>query len=204
MDNCCSIAALLHTMSSSQFDQDNEQDDLESVTLTDEAGRSLKCYIEQFLEAEGYTYMLLLPIDSPVVILAWDEQEDEDISETVMIEDKAEIDKVFADAKAVLAELDLTLKHTAFTLTVSGELPPLKDEDILALELDEEDSQIEPEELQFLASFYHLEQKYAIYTPLAPLLFFARYNLDGQLELISPDDPQMQPIIEELLFDEIE
>lgn len=204
MDNCCSIAALLHTMSSSQFDQDNEQDDLESVTLTDEAGRSLKCYIEQFLEAEGYTYMLLLPIDSPVVILAWDEQEDEDISETVMIEDKAEIDKVFADAKAVLAELDLTLKHTAFTLTVSGELPPLKDEDILALELDEEDSQIEPEELQFLASFYHLEQKYVIYTPLAPLLFFARYNLDGQLELISPDDPQMQPIIEELLFDEIE
>ncbi len=191
-------------MSSSQFDQDNEQDDLESVTLTDEAGRSLKCYIEQFLEAEDYTYMLLLPIDSPVVILAGDEQEDEDFSETVMIEDKTEIDKIFADAKAVLAELDLTLKHTAFTLTVSGELPPLKDEHIHALELDEEDSEIEPEELQFLASFYHLEQKYAIYTPLAPVLFFARYNLDGQPELIPPDDPQMQPIIEELLFDEIE
>ncbi|MGK7872123.1 MAG: DUF3727 domain-containing protein [Xenococcaceae cyanobacterium] len=192
-------------MSSSQFDRENEQYDPESVILTDEDGRSLECYIEHSLEVEGSTYILLQPIDSPVVIIAWEEEnEDEDISEAVLLEDNAEIEQIFADAKAVLAELELTLKHTGFTLTVSGELMPPQEEDILSLELEEEDNRLEPEELQFLASFYHREQKYSIYTPLAPLLFFAKYNLAGQLELVSPEDEQMQPILEKLLFDEFE
>ena len=197
-------------MSSSPFDQDNEPDELESVNLTDASGRSLKCYIEHSLEVEDYLYMLLLPIDSPVYIIPWNEEEDEDFSEVIIIEDEVEIEEIFPDAKAVLAELDLTLKNTAFTLTISGELPPLEEDNILTLELSEEDQPIdseellEPEELQFLASFYHLEQKYTIYTPLSPLLLFARYSPVGKLELVSLGDPQMKSIIEELLFDEME
>jgi hypothetical protein len=195
-------------MSSSLFNQEYEPDDTESVTLTDEDGRSLECYVENSLEAEDDTYLLLMPTDTPIVIVAWDGDDDdddrEDLSNAVLLEDPEEIEQIFADAKAVLAELELNLKHTAFTLTVSGELPPLEDDEILTLELDEEDGSVEPEELQFLASFYHLEQKYSIYTPLAPLLFLAKYNHLGQLELVSPEDGQMQPILEELLFDELE
>ena len=190
-------------MSSSEFSDESEQYDSEIVTLFDEAGRSLDCYIENSLETEESTYLLLLPIDSPVVILAWDD-EDEEESEAVMIEDSEEIEQVFADAKAVLAELDLILKHTAFTLTMSGELPPLEEDSILTLELEEEGSQLEAEELQFLASFYHQEQKYSIYTPLAPLIFVARSNAFGKLELLSPEEQQLQVILEELLFDELE
>jgi hypothetical protein len=181
-------------MSSSQFDQDQD-----IVTLTDENGRSLKCEVDHSLEIDDYIYMLLVPIDSPVVILAWDEEEDS--SEAIMIEDITEIEEIFSDAKAVLAELELNLKDTAYTLTVSGELPPLEDDGVITLEIDEEDSEIDAEELQFLADFYHLEQKYTICTPLAPLLFFARYNHSGKVEIVSPDDPEMQPIIEELLDD---
>ena len=190
-------------MSPSQFSEESEQYDSEIVTLFDEAGRSLDCYIENSLDTEDSNYLLLMPVDSPVVILAWDEEDDDD-SEAVLIEDREELDWLFADAKAVLAELDLFLKPTAFTLTISGELPPLEEENILTLELDEIDKQLEAEELQFLASFYHKEQKYGVYTSLDPLLFVARSNSFGKLELLSPEDEQLQTILEELLFDELE
>jgi hypothetical protein len=87
---------------------------------------------------------------------------------------------------------------------VSGELPPLEDDEIITLEIDSEDKPLEPEELQFLASFYSQEHKYSIYTPLSPLLFLAKYNQQGEIELVSPDERQMQPILEELLIEELE
>ncbi len=181
--------------------------DAESVTLTDEDGRSLLCYVENSLEErEQLTYLLLRPVDSPVTIVTFVENNDrdEDVSEVITIEESIEIKKIFADAKAVLAELELSLHNTAYTLTVSGELPPLEEEQIVSLELDEENSQLESEELQFLASFYHDRQQYKIYTPLSPLLFLASCDGSGKLHLVSPEDGQMQPILEELLFEELE
>jgi hypothetical protein len=163
------------------------------------------CYIEQAVESAGVNYLLLSPVDIPIVIMSWDEEDDEEeVVEAVMLEDEKEIKEIFADAKAVLAEQNLYLKHTAYTLTATGELPPLEEDKILTLNLDEEDNQIEPEELQLLASFYHGEQKYSLYTPLTPLLFFARYRDNEELELVSPDDAEFQPILEELLFEELE
>jgi len=189
-------------MSSSQFPQENEHSPAESVTLTDADGRSLSCYVEHSLEIEGSLYLLLLPVDSPVEIVAWDEEGEEEVT---LIEDDAEIDKVFADAQAVLAEQNLTLKRTAYALTVAGELPAVDEEDILTLEIDQEDSDLEPEEFQFLASFYHEEQEFAIYTPLDPLLFFAKEDSNGQPQLLSPEEfKTVQPLLEELLFDELE
>lgn len=201
-------------MASSSFDKENEQYEGDTVMLADESGRSLVCYIEQTLESEGMTYLLLSPVDIPIVIMSWDEEDnvvrsldnedEEEILEAIMLEDEQAIEEVFADAKAVLAEQNLFLKHTAFTLTATGELPPIEEEQILTLNFDEEDSQLEPEELQFLASFYHGKQKYSIYTPLTPLLFFGRYNLENKLELVSPDEEEFQPILEELLFEDLE
>jgi len=192
-------------MSSFGFNPENELDDEEKVTLTDEEGRTLDCYVENSLEADDTSYLLLMPVDTPIVVIAWDEEEDKEFLDAILIEDSAEIDHIFADAKAVLAELELTLRNTAFTLTASGELPPLEDDEIITLELDSsEETNSEPEELQFLASFYSQEQKYSIYTPLSPLLFLAKYNERGKLEIVSPEDPQMQTILEELLFDEME
>lgn len=181
----------------------DDGDDLETITLTDEQGLSLNCYVEHSIEYNCNNYLLLQPIDLPIIILGRDgESENED--EVIFIEDEEELAEIFGNAKAVLGELNLTLKQTAFTLTASGELPPLEEEDILTLEIDEESGSISPEELQFLASFKHEEEKYEIYTPLAPLMFFARQDSEGDLELISPEDEQIQPILEELLFDELD
>ena len=192
-------------MSSFLFPDEKGQDAPENVLLIDQEERTLECYIENSLEAQGTTYLLLMPVDSPVVILGWDDESTEDIQEAFLVEDTQEIEQIFADARAVLAELNLTLKNTAFTLTVSGDLPDFNEEDLLGLELDrQENEELETEELQFLASFYHLEQKYLIYTPIAPLLFLAKKKSDNQLELVSPEDRLMERILEQLLFDHLE
>ena len=192
-------------MSPSQFSQENEEYDTDIVTLVDDNGRSLDCYIENFLEKNGCTYLLLQPMDFPVMILSWDEtgdHEDEVEADTIILEEEEEIALVFPDAKAVLAELDLTLKHTAFTLTASGSLPPIEEEDIISLDVDDQEDN--EEELQWLASFYSQDQKYHVCTPLTPLLFVAKDNLAKGLELLTPEDPQLSPILEELLYDELE
>ena len=191
-------------MSSSQFDRENEQYEAEIVTLIDEQDKSLNCYIEHSLEYEGLIYLLLMPVDIPIIIISWEDEKEDEALEAIMLEDHEEIEMVFADAKAVLAEQNLYLQHTAYTLTATGELPPIEEDNILTLNLDEEDSQLESEELQFLASFYNSQQKYSIYTPLTPLLFFAKQNWSGELELVSPDEERFQPILEELLFEELE
>ncbi|WP_107670582.1 DUF3727 domain-containing protein [Cyanothece sp. BG0011] len=196
-------------MSSFEYNQESDSEDIDRVTLTDEVGRTLDCYVENAMEGNDGTYLLLMPVDIPVVILSWDSEEEEgddseEISNAVLLEDQVDIDEVFPDAKAVLAELDLTLKLTAFTLTVTGELPPIEDDGILTLELENDGPSLDSEELQFLKDFYHHQQKYSIYTPLSPLLFLAKYNLLGKVELVSPEDEEMQVILEELLFDEMD
>ncbi|MBW4548292.1 MAG: DUF3727 domain-containing protein [Symplocastrum torsivum CPER-KK1] len=192
-------------MFSSELPHENGQSGNESITLTDAAGRSLNCYVEHSLEVEGSEYLLLLPVDSPVEIVVWDDEEDEDLADATLLEDDEEIDLVFSDAQAVLAEQNLTLKRTAFTLTVAGELPSVNEDDILTIEIEEDNVELEPEQFQLLASFYHEEQEYGIYTPLDPLLFFAQRNEAGEPELLSPEEfKKVQPLLEELLFDELD
>lgn len=177
---------------------------VQAVSLTDEAGRTLSCYIEHSIELEGQEYVILLPVDTPVEIVAWDEDSEE--GEATLVEDDEEIDEIFSTAQAVLSEQNLVLQRTAFALTVAGELPPVEEEEILTLEIeDEDDTQLQPEEFQFLASFYYKEREYTIYTPLDPLLLFARMNGTGSLELLSPDEfKKVQPLLEDQLFDEME
>lgn len=190
-------------MFSSQSPQENEHSDADSVTLTDEAGRTLACYIERSLAVDDQEYVLLLPVDSAIEIFAWESNGEEE--EAIPVEEDETIDKIFTLAEAVLAEQNLTLKRTAFTLTVAGELPTVEETELFTLEIEEEGADLEPEQLQLLASFYHEEQEYAIYTPLDPLLLFARLSGTGQPELLSPEEfRQVQPLLAEQLFDELE
>ncbi len=187
-------------MPSSKFDS-GEQYEEETLTIVDESGRSLPCYIEQSLELDRLTYLLLVPVDIPVVIMTIDNDTDEEL-EAAMLDDNDAIAEIFDNAKAVLAEQNLYLHHTAYTLTATGELPPIEEDQILTLDAEGIDDELEEEELQSLAYFYHANQKYGIYTPLTPLLFFARYDEQNRLELVSPDRDDLMPILEELLSEE--
>lgn len=187
-------------MPSSGFDQ-NEQYDEETLTIVDEYGRSLPCYIEQSIEVDNMTYLLLVPVDIPVVIMSINQDSGEELEAELIDEDEA-IAEIFDNAKAVLAEQNLYLHHTAHTLTATGELPPIEDDQVLTLENGNLVDDMENEELQSLCYFFHADQRYGIYTPLTPLLFFARYDEENQLELISPDQEYLMPILEELLSEE--
>lgn len=177
-------------------------EELDIVTIRDTSGRTLACYVEHSLDVEDEEYLLLIPVDSPIEIIAWDEEEE---AEATLIEDEEEIDKIFTTAQAVLAEQNLALKRTAFALTVAGELPEVVEEDILTMEIEDDSEGLQTEQFQLLANFYFEEQEYAIYTPLDPLLFFAHLNANGEPELLSPEEfKKIQPLLEEQLFDELE
>ena len=191
-------------MSSSPYRKDNGNSNEESVTLTDEVGRSLTCNIEYSMNLEGQEYALLLPIDSPVEIFTW--QGDDTDEAAIPVEDETEIDKIFDTARVVLQEQNLTLRRTAVTLTVAGELPEFPEDD-MASDADA-DEESEFEELMWLTSFYHEEQEYAIYTPLDPFFILARINDDGKPELLSEEEFQrlepMLPMLEDQFFDELD
>jgi hypothetical protein len=163
-----------------------------TVTLRDEDGRSLPCHIENSMKVRGEEYVLLLPVDAPIEIFAWaddDEAEDEDAEMLIDI-DEEELDEVFATARAVLAEQDLILNRTALTLTASGEIPEVEEDDIIALDIEDPDGKFNMEQFQQLAAFFYEEQEYVVCTPLDPLLFFARMSASGQPELLSPEEFQ--------------
>jgi Protein of unknown function (DUF3727)/Protein of unknown function (DUF1292) len=190
-------------MFSSPFSDDNDSDHAGSISLTDEKGRTLDCYIEHSLEVDEQEYVLLLPVDSPVEIFAWEGEDEEE--EAVLVEDDLTIDKIFPTAQAVLSEQNLLLKNTAYALTVSGELPAVEESELFTLEIEDDEADLEPEQLQLLARFYDEEQEYAIYTPLDPLLFFARISKTGEPHLLSPEEfRKVQPLLEEHLFNEVE
>jgi hypothetical protein len=186
-------------MSESSHPEDSELNDL--VNLKDETGRTLSCYVEKYLELDSKTYLLLLPVDSPIEIFAWNDDEDEESAELTAIDEDDQIAIVFADASAVLSEQNLTLKQTAYTLTASGDLPPIDPEEILQIDLDEEE--LDPEEFQILCHFYNKEQEYVICTPVDPLLFFGKKDELGAVELLSnQESDEIAPRLEELLLDE--
>jgi hypothetical protein len=194
-------------MDNHQTDWEDMDDEEQTVTLTDATGRSLDCYIEFTLEKDGQEYALLHPVDYPIEIFAW--QEDDSGEETLVEVEEDEVGKIFSTAKAVLGEQNLKLKHTALCLTVEGELPEVEDDDVLTLEIDQ-DGDVEEEEFQPIASsFFHEQREYAIYTPLNPMLFVARLKSGEPPQLLSTEEfKAIQPIIEqhleEQLFEDME
>jgi len=191
-------------------DLDEREEQPPTVELVDEEGRSLVCFVEHSLEIDDTEYLLLLPVDSPIEIFAWmsedtEEEEEDDEVESLIDLTEDDIDEIFDTAKAVLAEQDLLLQRTAHTLSVKGEIPEANEEEIIILDLDEEDDGLGTEQFQRLAYFYHNDQEYEICTPLDPLLFFARYDDEGNIQLLSPEEFQsVRSQLEAQLFDSLD
>ncbi len=189
-----------------------------TITLSDEAGRSLLCYIELSVDVEGEEYALVNPVDYPIDIFAWVASEEteegttdeEDEEETLVPVEDAELNEIFSTAQAVLAEQNLKLKRTALSLTVEGDLPEVDEDELLTLEVEESGvAGSDQEEYQLLATFFHEEQEYAIYTPIDPVLFVVRLKDGEKPQLLSPEEfqaiqPKLQPYFEEHLFEEME
>jgi hypothetical protein len=177
-----------------------------TVILHDESGRELSCQIEQIFPLNGQDYFLLLPVDHPIEVFVWRETDDED-EEVLMDAEEEDIEAVFATAKAVLAEQNMVLQHTAIILTATGGLPEVTEDSCISIELDELDEAGEPqtEEFQVLATCFFEDEEYTLCTPLNPLLMFAVQGKDSRFELVAPEEFVMiQSELEEKLFDMLE
>ncbi|MBF2046102.1 DUF3727 domain-containing protein [Leptolyngbya sp. NK1-12] len=172
------------------------EDDVPTLSLIDEEGRSLLCYVERSLTVKGTDYVLLMPVDSPIEIFAWAADEENDDEEMLIDIDDDELDEVFSTARAVLAEQDLILHRTALTLTASGDLPDVTEDELITLDI-ESDSEPSYEQFQQLAAFFHEEQEYVVCSPLDPLLFFAQLDEKGQPQLVSLEELQTLLELEE-------
>ncbi len=187
------------------MNEDNLNMDVETITLTDEEGRSLLCYIGKSIDVEQDEYLLLFPVDAPIQIFVWDQdEEDEDGENSLFDLDDEEIDEVFSTARAVLAEQDLILQRTALILTASGNLPEATEDDLVTFSLDWDDQPSTDEVFHVLRDFYHDEQKYILCTPLDPLPILAKTNGDEQLELLDPEDyERVRSHLEDHLFQDM-
>jgi len=192
-------------MFSSQSPQENGRSQEDIVTLTDEQGRSLNCLIQSILPLEGQDYLLLVPVDAPVEILRWP-SDDEDEETPIPVESEAELDQILPLAQVVLEEQNLTLKRTAVTFTVGGELPEVDPDDLE--DNDEDSGEGDYEEMIELANFYCEEQEYGIYMPVEPFFILARQNERGEPQLLSSEELQriepLLPLIEDQLFDDLD
>ncbi|MBE9077117.1 DUF3727 domain-containing protein [Romeria aff. gracilis LEGE 07310] len=179
-----------------------------TVVLTDETGRQLPCFVEQTLEVEGQIFLLIMPVDAPIELFVWQSEDDEDEDEVLIDVEEEDIDPLFPTARAVLAELDLLLQRSAYTLTAAGEPPEAEEDDCFTLELSDDsdqDGEATTEEFQMLATFFHEDQQYTLCTPLEPLLFFAQQQPDGEVTLVSPEAFQsVRSQLEDQLFDVLE
>ncbi len=183
---------------SSNWESSEPEQDRPQVTLTDEFGRALDCVIEFSLKFSGQEYALLQPLDYPVEIFSVIAEDEEE--ETLLPLMDEEIDAIFDVAKAILAEQNLILKQSAFSLTVEGEVPLTGETEIINLEM-EDTAGTQEEEYQLLGHpFFHQDNQYLIYMPLSPMLFVARLRPGHEPEVLSPQDFQhIQPLIEEHL-----
>jgi hypothetical protein len=167
-----------------------------TIIITDEAGRSLACTVETTFKVDITEYVLLQPVDSSVQIFALQETDDDDETELVDVTEE-EIDLIFSTAQAVLSEQNLTLRRSAYTLTVEGELPEPTEEDIIEIDTEEDGN---CGEFQELAHFYYEEQAFSVFTALEPLMFIARLGEDGQPELLTPEEMvELAPYIDQHL-----
>jgi len=81
------------------------------VSLKDEEGRSLDCYVEKSIDLEGEEFLLLLPVNLPIEIFVWQPDEDDPEEEVLVDIEDEEIDALLPSARAVLAELNLILQR---------------------------------------------------------------------------------------------
>ncbi|MDJ1183731.1 DUF3727 domain-containing protein [Roseofilum casamattae] len=160
------------------MDSEIVEEEMPIVFLKDTESRELPCSVEHSFTHEGHNYLVLLPKDTPVEILAWDGEGDEE--ELIPIEEAGEIDRLFDLARAVLGEQNLTLNRTDISLTVTGELPELLEQ------YDESEDGLEA--YQSLANFCFGEDEYEISMPLNPLFLLARITSSGEATVLSDEE----------------
>lgn len=183
---------------------DDEDDGYEKVTLLDpETSLSLPCVVEHRLTIGDTTYLVCCPKDDVVTFA-----KAEAGTGHVPIEERAELDKLFPTAKAVLSENHMSLFNTGFFLTVddTDAIIMAEDEDDEDDDDDDDDDEllngddgVDPDCVEVLGEFYHEGQNYVVVKPEVPMLLVAKETADGVVVSDQEELARVGPLIEEQL-----
>ncbi|UFP94073.1 DUF3727 domain-containing protein [Gloeobacter morelensis] len=178
----------------------------DTLTLKDEAGRTLACELVTELEIDGSQYGLVVPQATPVRLMAWEAAEGDDDTEeedALLADlDDEEIERVFQTARAVLAEQDLKLVDSAYLLIVEGDIPNAEEAEVYSIADDEDGEEMEEEEYQLLEEFFFEDRRYGIFTPLDPVMLFVELPEGGEPRVLEPEETaRLMPNFEEALLD---
>jgi Protein of unknown function (DUF3727) len=187
----------------------DENDGYQAVVLDDPAtGRILPCVVEHEVDVMDATYLVCCPEDDVVTFATENGEEG-----LVCLSDESLIDQLFPTAAAVLAEDHVTLKRTAYLMTVddsdaavlgSGEFDDNDDDDDDEAEDDRdgdeweggEDDDDDSEAVSVLGEFRHNNINYFVLKPENPVLLVARRS-EGKLIVVEEDELEyVSPIIE--------
>ncbi|MFS8810615.1 DUF3727 domain-containing protein [Synechococcus sp. R65.1] len=175
----------------------------ETLELRDEQNQPLKCEVLRRVVIEDQVYALATPLDAVIKVLVWEEEAgqngDAEMEGILDEPDPEELQAALPTLQAVLGELNLTLQQNGFDiLTVQGELPPVEEEDVFELGESEEEAQ----EFQLLATFFHQDKQYGVFTPLEPPLIYVALPDEGDPYLLDPEDsPALFNQLSALLLD---
>nr|YP_002048774.1 hypothetical protein PCC_0112 [Paulinella chromatophora]ACB42564.1 hypothetical protein PCC_0112 [Paulinella chromatophora] len=163
-------------LNSDSFFMDKESSssifDMNTVVVSDSQGRELLCFLEHRIPFEDESYALLTPVNTPVCLFLFKEEDDPELIDTLNHSkySQAMLAPILSIADVVLSEHDLTLIRSAVSLTVKGELDD-RDRDDLEEDTDAED---EAETYELLVSFMVGADEYGLYIPLDPFFIVAR------------------------------
>tara|TARA_B100000700_G_C15039654_1_gene854670 strand:+ start:868 stop:1398 length:531 start_codon:yes stop_codon:yes gene_type:complete len=169
--------------------QKKETNDVPTILLKDNSGRSLLCFLEQLIPINNQEYALLTPVETPVSLFKIKDDGDPELIETISTSEP-----ILSVADVVLQEHDLTLVRSAVTLTVTGELDEPDPE-----ELEEESIEDDSETYELLVSFRVENKEYGLYIPLDPFFFVGRVNQGEAILVEGREFDSIQPLIEDEL-----
>ena len=194
---------------------DVDADDTPTVTLTDPTepnDRTLDCYVDEVVTVDDQEYMVLMPVNQPVVFAHFVQRDGESL--LAAVEEPAEVERLFRDAFIALADRDVILNRSAVVMTVEGDLfGEAEDED------EEEEEQLDvradadgeavlggdsaEEEVEVLATFMDEHANtYYVCMPLEPVVLIGKRVGEDPQHVVLPNEAErarVGPLIEEVL-----
>ncbi|KAK4536236.1 hypothetical protein CDCA_CDCA07G2261 [Cyanidium caldarium] len=200
---------------------DVDADDAPTITLTDPtepSDRTLDCYVDEVVTVDDQEYMVLMPVNQPVVFAHFVQRNGESL--LAAVEEPAEVDRLFRDAFIALADRDVILNRSAVVMTVEGDLYGEAGEDEEEEEDDEDDEEqldvradadgeaalggdSAEEEVEVLATFMdeHADTYY-VCMPLEPVVLIGKRVGEDPQHAVLPNEAErarVGPLIEEVL-----
>lgn len=183
-----------HTGTAEREEQDeNEMEEMEDNCLDEfvyvhdpSNSKKIMCFVDQAVNVGGMDYKLGYPVDTPVVLAYFDDNDD------LVPATDAQSREMMHEAETALAHKGCDLIDSAVVLTVRGELDA-EEEDVEGLI---QEARLDEEYVRVLTPFEHEEQECYVVEPMEPVVIVFTLTTRGTINgkfvqeglLVSPEE----------------